>query len=91
MLTGLFDNLSVAIGLIGAVIWITAFFYSRITGKKFPGFLIIFILACFCNAWYGRRQPGSVHVFIPSVMSGYCIILGVCGLIELAKMAALRM
>lgn len=34
MLTGLFDILSVAIGLIGAVIWITAFFYSRITGKK---------------------------------------------------------
>lgn len=34
MLTGLFDILSVAIGLIGAVIWITAFFYSRITGGK---------------------------------------------------------
>lgn len=63
---------------------------SSVLPAGFPGFLIIFILACFCNAWYGRRQPGSVHVFIPSVMSGYCIILGVWGLIELAKMAALR-
>lgn len=56
----------------------------------FPEFLIIFILACFCNAWYGRRQPGSVHVFIPSVMSGYCIMLGAWGLIELVKMVAGR-
>ena len=30
----LFDVLSYAIGLIGIVIWIAAFFYSRITGKK---------------------------------------------------------